>query len=69
LFGGADCRTLTFKSIAEIEEEVRRNTALALKCRGFFFGCGNHFPANIPLENGLAYFEFLDKYGQRDAQR
>jgi len=65
LFGGVDCRTLTFKSIPEIEEEVRRTSALALKCPGFFLGCGNHFPANIPLENGLAYFKFLDQYGQR----
>jgi uroporphyrinogen-III decarboxylase len=65
LFGGVDCRTLTFKSIPEIEEEVRDKAALALKCPGFFFGCGNHFPWNIPLENGLAYFGFLDKYGRR----
>jgi hypothetical protein len=66
LFGGVDCRTLTFKSIPEIEDEVRQKAALALKCPGFFFGCGNHFPSNIPLENGLAYFGFLDKYGQRE---
>ncbi|MDR3708583.1 MAG: uroporphyrinogen decarboxylase family protein [Capsulimonadaceae bacterium] len=65
LFGGVDCRVLTFKSIPEIEEEVRKKAALAMKCPGFFFGCGNHFPANIPLENALAYFKFLDKYCQR----
>ena len=65
LFGGVDCRTLTFKSIPEIEEEVKHKAALALKCPGFFFGCGNHFPSNIPLENGLAYFKFLDQYCKR----
>jgi hypothetical protein len=65
LFGGIDCRTLTFGSISDIEEEVRTACALALKCGGFFIGCGNHFPANIPLENALAYFGFLDRYGNR----
>ena len=66
LLGGVDCRTLTFGTIEDIEEEVRWKMDLARKCPGFFFGVGNHFPANIPLENGLAYFGFLDKYGSRE---
>jgi hypothetical protein len=27
---------------------------------------GNHFPANIPLENALFYFERAEELGRRD---
>ncbi|MCX7803606.1 MAG: uroporphyrinogen decarboxylase family protein [Planctomycetota bacterium] len=65
LMGGADCRTLTFGSKADIERELRGIFDLARGCPGFVFAAGNHFPANVPLENGLFYFELVAKLSGR----
>ena len=65
LMGGADCRTLTFGTKADIEREMTWVFELARACPGFVFATGNHFPANIPLENALYYFELVDKLGKR----
>ncbi|HEY3333070.1 MAG TPA: uroporphyrinogen decarboxylase family protein [Capsulimonadaceae bacterium] len=66
LLGGVDCRTLTFGTLEAIEAEVRSQMELARECPGFMYAAGNHFPANIPLANGLAYLEYVDKYGRRN---
>jgi len=65
LMGGADCRTLTFLTKDEITTELTHIFELTRDCPGFFFAAGNHFPANIPLENALHYFELVDKMGKR----
>lgn len=65
LMGGADCRTLSFGTKEEIEQELRWVYSLARECPGFFFATGNHFPANIPLENALLYFELIKALGNR----
>ncbi len=65
LMGGADCRTLTFGTTQDIEKELRWAMGLARECPGFVFATGNHFPANIPLENALFYFDLVDKLGRR----
>jgi hypothetical protein len=65
LIGGADCRTLTFGTKADIERELRRVFEVARDCPGFVFCTGNHFPANIPLENALFYFELAEELGKR----
>jgi hypothetical protein len=65
LLGGADCRTLTFGKPADIEAEVRAQMKLARECPGFVYAAGNHFPENIPLENGLAYLSYVETYGRR----
>ena len=66
LMGGADCRTLSFGTKADIERELRWIFALAHRCPGFVFATGNHFPANIPLENALFYFDLVEELGRRD---
>jgi len=66
LIGGADCRTLTFGSKADIEKELRWVFDVTKDCPGFMFATGNHFPANIPLENALFYFELIEKLGKRE---
>ena len=65
LMGGADCRTLAFGGKDDIENELRWVFDMARQCPGFVFSTGNHFPANIPLENALYYFELVEHLGKR----
>lgn len=65
LMGGADCRTLSFGTKEDVEQELRWVFDMARECPGFVFATGNHFPANIPLENALYYFELVEELGQR----
>lgn len=65
LIGGGDCRTLTFGTKQDIEQEVTQVFQNTAQCPGFIFCAGNHLPANIPLENAIFYFELVDKLGQR----
>ncbi|MHB0939047.1 MAG: uroporphyrinogen decarboxylase family protein [Armatimonadota bacterium] len=66
LMGGADCRTLSFGTKDDVERELRWVFDLARGCPGFVFATGNHFPANIPLEHALLYFDLIDELGRRD---
>ena len=68
LIGGADCRTLTFGNKSDIEKELRWVFDVTKDCPGFMFATGNHFPANIPLENALFYFELVEDLGRRGRQ-
>jgi hypothetical protein len=65
LMGGTDCRTLTFGTKQDIEREMRWVFDVTRDCPGFFFATGNHFPANIPLENAIFYFELVEALGRR----
>jgi len=65
IIGGADCRTLTWGTKEDIENELKYYYGLAKKCPGFVFCTGNHFPANIPLENALFYFEKIKELEYR----
>ena len=65
IMGGADCRTLTFGTRADIEKEMTWVYNMARKCPGFVFATGNHFPANIPLEHALYYFELIEQLEKR----
>jgi len=65
LMGGADCRTMSFGTLEEVERELREVFAMARACPGFIFATGNHFPANIPLEHAIRYFELIDELGVR----
>jgi len=65
LIGGADCRTLSFGTKEDIEKELRWVFEVTRDCPGFMFATGNHFPANIPLENALFYFDLVEKLGKR----
>jgi len=60
-----DCRTMTLGSIADVQAEIDATLPLAMRCPGFMFAVGNHLPANIPLENGLFYFDYLKKHWGR----
>ena len=65
LMGGADCRTLSFETKEDIERELRWVFNLARECPGFVFATGNHFPANIPLEHALFYFDLIEQLDKR----
>ena len=65
LMGGSDCRTLSFGTKADVEKELRWIFDLCADCPGFVFGTGNHFPANIPLENAIYYFDLIEELGMR----
>ncbi|MHB9024036.1 MAG: uroporphyrinogen decarboxylase family protein [Armatimonadota bacterium] len=65
LMGGADCRTLSFGTKEEIERELCWIFEMARVCPGFVFATGNHFPANIPLEHALLYFDLIEEQGVR----
>ena len=54
-----DCRTLTLHTKDDIRREIDATLQLAFDCPGFIFAVGNHIPSNVPVENGLFYFEYL----------
>ena len=60
-----DCRTLTFGTQKQIQAEIDATLPLARKCPGFMFAVGNHIPSNVPIENGLFYFDYLSKHWRR----
>lgn len=65
LMGGTDCRTLSFGTQEDVEQELRWVYGLAQECPGFFMATGNHFPANIPLDNALLYLDLIKQLGKR----
>ena len=54
-----DARTLTFGTPERIRAEIDATLALVRDCPGFVFATGNHIPSNVPVENGLFYFDYL----------
>ena len=60
-----DCRTMTFGTKEDIRAEIDATLAMARDCPGFVFAVGNHLPANIPLDNALFYFDYLQEHWQR----
>jgi hypothetical protein len=56
-----DCRTLTFGTKEQIGAEVAATLKVAERCPGFVFAVGNHIPSNVPVENALAYFDYLSR--------
>ena len=61
-----DCRTLTFGTEDEIRAEIDATLELAFDCPGFVFAVGNHIPSNVPVSNGLLYFEHLQSKWRRE---
>jgi len=60
-----DCRTLTFGTKEQIKAEIDESLRLGLPCPGFMFAVGNHIPSNVPVENGLFYFDYLTRHWKR----
>jgi len=60
-----DCRTLTFGTKSQIQAELDATLPLAKKCPGFIFAVGNHIPSNVPVANGLFYFDYLSRHWRR----
>jgi hypothetical protein len=60
-----DCRTLTFGTPRQIQAEIDATLPLARQCPGFMFAVGNHIPSNVPVANGLFYFDYLSKHWRR----
>jgi len=66
IMGGADCRTLTFGTKADIKRELEGIFELCKPCPGFVFATGNHLPANLPLENAIYYFDLVKQLSKRN---
>jgi hypothetical protein len=62
---GVDCRTMTFGTKDDIRREIDESLALARDCPGFMFAVGNHIPDNVPVANGLFYFDYLSSHWDR----
>ncbi len=60
-----DCRTLTFGTQRQIEQEIDQTLKIAFGCPGFMFAVGNHIPSNVPVDNALFYFEYLKQRWNR----
>jgi hypothetical protein len=60
-----DCRTLTFGTRQQIQDEIDATLRLAFACPGFMFAVGNHIPSNVPLENALFYMDYLKRNWER----
>ena len=60
-----DCRTLGRGTQEQIRAEIDATLALAKRCSGFMAAVGNHIPADIPVENGLYYFDCLKTHWLR----
>jgi hypothetical protein len=60
-----DCRTLTFGAPEQIAREIDATLEIAKKCPGFVFAVGNHIPSNVPVDNALFYFDYLQKRWRR----
>jgi len=65
LIAGSDCRTLTWGTKEDIKNELEWIYGLARKCPGFIFCASNHFPANIPIDNGVFYFNKIKELEKR----
>ena len=60
-----DARTLTFGGRAQIQAEIDATLPLAAECDGFMFAVGNHIPSNVPVENALFYYDYLQRHWSR----
>lgn len=60
-----DAQTLTFGRKEEIKSRIDATLKLARECPGFMFAVGNHIPSNIPVDNGLFYFDYLRQNWKR----
>lgn len=60
-----DCRTLTLGTQEDIRAEVDATLTLARHCPGFIAAVGNHIPSNVPIENALYYFDYLQAHWNR----
>jgi uroporphyrinogen-III decarboxylase len=60
-----DCRTLTFGALDQIRAEIDATLELAFDCPGFLFAVGNHIPSNVPVENALFFFDYLQRHWDR----
>ena len=60
-----DARTLTFGNKDQIKQEIDDTLKVAFGCPGFMFAVGNHIPSNVPVENALFYYDYLQKHWKR----
>jgi uroporphyrinogen decarboxylase len=65
IVGGVDIGVLTYGSVRDVVEEVKRCLRIAGGCPGYFINVSGSIPDNVPMENLEAYFEACRKYGRR----
>jgi len=65
IVGGVDIGILTYGSVVDVVEEVKRCLRAAGRCPGYFINVSGSIPDNVPLENLEAYFEACRRYCKR----
>jgi uroporphyrinogen decarboxylase len=64
LFGGVDEQyTLPFGTVKDVEDEVKKRMCQAASGGGFIIAPAHNIQPDTPLENILAYFNAVKKYG------
>ncbi|MEM2931068.1 MAG: uroporphyrinogen decarboxylase family protein [Thermoproteota archaeon] len=68
IVGGVDIGVLTYGSVEDVVNEVKRCLRIAGECPGYFINVSGSIPDNVPIENLEAYFEACRKYGRRPVE-
>jgi len=68
IVGGVDIGVLTYGSVGDVVEEVKKCLRIAGECPGYFINVSGSIPDNVPMENLEAYFEACRKYGRRPVE-
>jgi hypothetical protein len=65
IIGNASTALISYGSVNDTVNEVKRCVAEAGQCAGYFFNATGGITHNMPLENVEAYFEACRTYGDR----
>jgi hypothetical protein len=69
IIGGVDVGILTYGTVEDVVDEVRRCLGLAGAYPGYFINVSGSIPDNVPLTNLEAYFKAVKKYGLRSPRK
>jgi len=69
IVGGVDIGVLTYGTVEDVVNEVKRCLKDAGAYPGYFINVSGSIPDNVPLENLEAYFRATSKYGRRPFRR
>ena len=62
--GGIENEILSFKSVKEVQRDVRRQVTALAPGGGYMFATIHNIPSEVPPENIVAFFEAGQKFGK-----